>query len=311
MLALLEWRAGNWLAAHEHAERCRELYAMIDPDGDVEALFPLALIAAHRGDEQAARTFAEAGIRAMEAQGQVLLAGGFHGIIGQVELWSGNPALAAKRFASAATARRAVGYRDPAQARYEADHIEALVELGRIGDALEVLEPWESDAERLDRAWALAQTIRCRGLVAAARGDLDLAIELLGESVARHSAVGDPFGRARALFALARVLRSDGQKRAARQTFQEALAEFETLGAARWVERTRTELGRIGGRMREDGLTAAETRVARLVAEGRTNREVAAALFLSQKTVESHLSRIYAKLDVRSRTELARELLTS
>src|SRR5262245_66469217 len=113
----------------------------------------------------------------MDAQGQVLLAGGFHGIIGQIELWSGDPAAAVERFARAAEARQAVGYREPAQARYEADHIEALVELGRIDDALEVLEPWETDAERLRRGWALPQTTRCRGLVAAARGELDVAIE--------------------------------------------------------------------------------------------------------------------------------------
>ena len=81
---------------------------------------------------------------------------------------------------------------------------------------------------------------------------------------------------------------------------------FEQLGAATWVEKARQELGSIGGRTREEGLTAAERRVAVLVAEGRTNREVAGALFLGERTVASHLTHIYAKLGVRSRTELAR-----
>src|SRR6185369_10618553 len=85
-----------------------------------------------------------------------------------------------------------------------------------------------------------------------------------------------------------------------------ALAEFTDLGAATWVERSRAELGRIGGRTTEPGLTAAERRVATLVAEGQTNREVAAALFLGERTVETHLSHVYAKLGVRSRAELAR-----
>ena len=80
------------------------------------------------------------------------------------------------------------------------------------------------------------------------------------------------------------------------------------LGAASWAEKARAELGSIGGREREEGLTPAERRVADLVAEGRTNREVAAALFLGERTVASHLTHIYAKLGVRSRTELTRLL---
>jgi len=98
------------------------------------------------------------------------------------------------------------------------------------------------------------------------------------------------------------------QKRAAREAVEKAVAIFEECGAAGWAEKARSELGRIGGRRREEGLTSAEQRVAALVAEGRTNREVAAALFLGERTVETHLSHIYAKLGVRSRTELARIL---
>ena len=95
------------------------------------------------------------------------------------------------------------------------------------------------------------------------------------------------------------------QKRAAREVIAEAVAIFEECGAEGWAEKARSELWRIGGRRREEGLTPAEQRVAALVAEGRTNREVAAALFLGERTVEAHLSHIYAKLGVRSRTELA------
>ena len=80
------------------------------------------------------------------------------------------------------------------------------------------------------------------------------------------------------------------------------------LGAAAWIEKARGELGKGGGRTREDGLSAAERRVAVLVAAGRTNREVAAQLFLAERTVAGHLTRVYAKLGVRSRTELARRL---
>ena len=128
------------------------------------------------------------------------------------------------------------------------------------------------------------------------------------QAVSEHEAVDDPFGRARALLALGTIKRRAREKRAAREAIEAALDGFETIGAAGWAAKTRAELGRISGRTREEGLTAAERRVAALVAEGRTNREVAAALFLGERTVASHLNHIYAKLGVRSRTELALRL---
>jgi DNA-binding CsgD family transcriptional regulator len=162
---------------------------------------------------------------------------------------------------------------------------------------------------RLDRDWVLAQVMRCRGLVASAQGRVDHAAFLLQQAVAQHQEVGDPFGGARALLALGIVRRRARQKRGAREAIEAALAGFEQLGAATWVEKAQSELGRIGGRTRQEGLTAAERRVAALVAEGRTNREVAAALFLTERTVASHLTHVYAKLGIRSRVELARRQL--
>jgi DNA-binding CsgD family transcriptional regulator len=133
-------------------------------------------------------------------------------------------------------------------------------------------------------------------------------MRLVDDAVARHEEVGDPYGRARALLTLGIIRRRARQKRPARDAILEALAGFEKLGAETWIARCKSELGSIGGRTREDGLTPAEQRVAALVAEGRTNREVAAALFLGERTVASHLTHIYAKLGIRSRTELARVL---
>jgi DNA-binding CsgD family transcriptional regulator len=83
------------------------------------------------------------------------------------------------------------------------------------------------------------------------------------------------------------------------------------MGARLWAGRARAELGRIGGRARSDGLTPTEQRVADLVAEGRSNKEVADALFVSVRTVEANLTRVYAKLGIRSRTELAASRATS
>jgi DNA-binding CsgD family transcriptional regulator len=186
------------------------------------------------------------------------------------------------------------------------DHVEALLALDRSDDAERILAVWEEDARRLERGSVLAHVTRCRGLVAAARGDVSEAASLLERAVTQHETVGDDFGRARARLALGVVFRRKRQKRAARDAIGAALGEFERLGAASWSEKAGAELGRIGGRTRVEGLTPAEQRVAALVVQGRTNREVAAALFLGERTVETHLSHIYAKLGVRSRTELAR-----
>ncbi len=229
-------------------------------------------------------------------------------MLGHVAYQQGDAAAAVEHFVAAERTRRAAGSLEPTPAWWRADHVEALLELGRIEDAVGVLHEWETDAARLRRDRVLAQASRCRGLVAAARGDVDKAVVMLEQAAAQHKAVGDPFGHARALLALGVARRRARKKRAAREAIEEAVAVFEECGAAGWAEKARAELGHIGGRTREEGLTSAEQRVAALVAEGRTNREVAAALFLGERTVETHLSHIYAKLGVRSRTELARKL---
>ena len=103
--------------------------------------------------------------------------------------------------------------------------------------------------------------------------------------------------------------RQDRKRRAARETLERALAVFDELGAALWASTTRSELSRIGGRAPSRGdLTPSEQRIAKLVGEGKTNKEVAAILVVADRTVESALTQIYRKLDVRSRTELARKL---
>src|SRR5207247_2385253 len=168
-----------------------------------------------------------------------------------------------------------LGWGAPDARPWTADYAEALLEIGRIDDAVRVIDLWEADATRLARERVLAHVTRCRGLVSAARGAVAEAASSLDQAAARHEEVGDAFGRARALLALGIVLRRTRQKRPAREAIHDALGGFEQLGAATWVEKARAELGRIGGRKRAEGLTAAERRVAVLVAAGLTNREVA------------------------------------
>jgi DNA-binding CsgD family transcriptional regulator len=186
-----------------------------------------------------------------------------------------------------------------------------LIQIGRLDEAAEVLDWYEGHAERLGRASALAAARRCRGLLAAQTGDLEAALAAYGEALDRHAQVELPLDRGRTLLALGAAQRRAKRRREARATLEEALAVFEEIGAALWAERARAELRRISGRAATPGaLTPAEERVAALVAEGKTNREVAAALFLSDRTVEGHLARIFGKLGIRHRAELPGALHT-
>jgi DNA-binding CsgD family transcriptional regulator len=309
-LSLVELRAGRLQLAAEYAERQREIrlqYGIGEREHPL-SIWPVALIAAHRGQLHRARELAEL-TSALAERVPAVLAGQL-GVLGLVDAWTGDAESAVARFLAADEARGGTGYAEPNLFYWRAECAEAMLELGRIDAAVALLDQWEADARRVGRDWVLAQVARCRGLVAAARGDVGHALALLADAVAEHEAVGDPFGRARALLALGVVKRRDRQKRPARDAIEAAVEGFETIGAFGWAEKARAELGRIGGRTREEGLTAAERRVAALVAEGRTNQEVAAALFLGERTVASHLTHIYAKLGVRSRTELARKVQT-
>ena len=149
-------------------------------------------------------------------------------------------------------------------------------------------------------------------MLAAQGGSLDDAVAALREALAWHERVEIPLERGRTLMALGSVQRRMKKRSDARETFEDALETFERIGAVLWAERVRDEVRRISGRAKTPGaLTPAEERVAALVAEGKTNREVAAALFLSDRTVEGHLSHVFGKLGVRSRAQLARALATT
>jgi DNA-binding CsgD family transcriptional regulator len=305
-LSWVELWGGRWTLAADYAARARDVSVQYGVERNQDYI-PSSWVAAHRGQLERALEEAERALTLCEEQI------GFHppllaAVPGLVALWRGDAARAVEHLGEADRQAAALGWDAPDARPWTGDYAEALLELGRIDDAVRVIDRWEADAVRLGRDRALAHATRCSGLLAAARGAVDEAVSFLEQAVARHDEAGDAFGRARALLALGAVRRRARQKRAAREAIAAALEAFQRLGASTWVEKARAELGRIGGRTREEGLTAAERRVAALVAEGRTNQEVAAALFLGERTVASHLTRIYAKLGVRSRTELARKV---
>jgi DNA-binding CsgD family transcriptional regulator len=305
-LAWVEFWAGRWKIAAEYAARARDISIQYGLEMPQDHL-PSAVIAVHRGQLDLAREHSERGLDLADEQfrgGPVQLMA----VLGLVARWSGDPSAAREWFEKAERRASELGWGEPSVRWWTADYAEMLLEDGRIDDAVRVVDVWEADAARVAREWVLAHVTRCRGLVAAAEGEVPRAGSLLEQAVKQHEDVGDPFGAARALLGLGVLRRRARKKRDARDAIQAGLDGFEQLGAEYWAEKARSELGRIGGRRREEGLTPAERRVAVLVAEGRTNREVAAALFLAERTVASHLSHVYAKLGVRSRTELAREL---
>ena len=308
-LAWVEFWAGRWELAAEYAARAYEISSQYGPEVPQDHL-PIAVIAVHRGQLELAREHSERGLALADLQF------GFHppqhlGVLGLVALWRGDQSAALDHFAEANRRAATAGWGEPSVRWWTPDHVELLLSQGRVNDAVALLEVWGTDAKRTGRDRVLADVTRCRGLVAAAGGDIQEAIALLEQALAEHATVDDPFGGARAQLALGTVRRRARQKSPARAATSAALEAFESLGAIRWSDSARAELGRIGGRTRAVGLTAAELRVASLVAEGRTNREIAAALFLGERTVASHLTHIYAKLGIRSRTELAHQFHTS
>jgi DNA-binding CsgD family transcriptional regulator len=222
--------------------------------------------------------------------------------LGHLALAQGDSGAALERLEPLRLHHRVEAIEEPGALPFLPDGIEALLAAGRRTDAMEALDGYHATAERLGRQRGVAAALRCRGLLTGAVADLEASVAL---AVANDT----PFDHARALLALGTAQRRTKRRREARETLGSALASFERLGTSLWVERARAEIRRISGRAATPGaLTPAEKRIAALVAEGKTNREVAAALFLSERTVEGHLSRVFGKLGVRSRTELAREL---
>ncbi|MDT5009084.1 MAG: hypothetical protein QOH57_701, partial [Mycobacterium sp.] len=189
------------------------------------------------------------------------------------------------------------------------DAVEAFVALGRVDEAEPLIAALERNGRRLDRAWMLAIGARCRAVVLAARGDLEGANLVAQQAMTEHDRLPMPFERARTQLLVGQLHRRNRQKDAASAVLREALLAFETMGTPLWAERARAELGRVDiGPRQTAGLTPTEQRVAELAASGMTNRDVAATLFISPKTVEANLSRVYHKLGIRSRAELGRRI---
>ena len=182
---------------------------------------------------------------------------------------------------------------------------EALIGLDRTEEAKAIVVEL-ANCPVGDLPWCRAMAARCRALLASAEGRHEIARQEMQAAIDAHRSLPEPFELGRTRFVEGRIERRAHGWARARTAFTEAMEIFDQLGATRWAEKSAAELARIPGRKAsEDTLTATERAVAELVAQGLSNKEVAAKLFVTVRAVESNLTKVYAKLGLRSRTELA------
>jgi ATP/maltotriose-dependent transcriptional regulator MalT len=189
------------------------------------------------------------------------------------------------------------------------DAIEALTASGRADDAESLVEALERNGIHHDRPWMLAMGARGRGHLLAARGELDGAQLAVEQAMVHHRRLPMPFEEARSRLLLGQLQRRGRRRQAAAASLREALDTFEQLGTPLWAARARNDLARLDTpRGDGQGLTSAEQRAAALAATGLSNKQIAAELFIAEKTVEMNLSRTYRKLGIRSRAQLSAAL---
>jgi DNA-binding CsgD family transcriptional regulator len=303
-LSELELRAGQWEAAHRLAREAVALAASSNHEQEqAVVLAGLASVLAHLGRLDEACPMAER-------------ARGIAGTSGDATIRQRAEATLGFAALSRGDAEAAAGWLTPLRAELEGigelsisqvlqNEIEALILLGRLPNAAAAIA-FVEERGRSGRAWHAAVAARGHALLAAAGGDHDAARAHIQRALLAHERLPQPFERARTLLAQGTIERRAKRRAAAREALTGAANLFAELGAARWSEQAAAELARIPGRGRAAGeLTETERRVAELVASGLSNKEVAARLFVSVRAVEANLSKVYAKLGVRSRSQLA------
>jgi DNA-binding CsgD family transcriptional regulator/tetratricopeptide (TPR) repeat protein len=306
-LAELCWRSGRWDEAWALATS--DLVSGVNLVG--ARLWLLAFTAhldAGFGRADDCRRRAHAALRECDSMGFGTAAVWAYHALGLLELGLGHPVAAAAHLDhidAIATAHEMV---DPNAVWWQADHVEALVRSGRRHEAGRALARFASNAELVHGVWAAATTARCHALLATT---VDDAERWFAQSLADHDRLAAPFELARTLLCRAERRVSTGAQLDPSADLAEAIAIFDALGATSWSAQgcaLRDTTASPGEAVIQELLTRAERRVAEAVASGLSNREVAASLYVSEKTVEFHLHNVYRKLSVRSRTQLVRRL---
>ncbi len=289
-------------AALEEADRSG---AWTTTDGRQEDMARI-LVNAYAGDLEVARDLARRALVRPRNSGSTYWCGGFLAQLGFIEASARNWQAALEPLRELADIFARTGMVDLEQLLWGVDYADAALQVGALDEADAAVAVLRRQGAS-GRPEATVAADRCQALVTAARGDVDTALHELVRIVDEPHAEC-PFEAARSRLALGQVYRRAGYKGMANEALNAAADTFDELGIPRWAERARYEAGRVGLHPTTSTLTETERRVAELVGSGRSNQETAAQLFISVKTVEANLTRIYRKLAVRSRTELANNL---
>jgi DNA-binding CsgD family transcriptional regulator len=309
-LAWLEAWAGAFATAREFADEALEAATLAESETMMAlSLADSALVEAHAGRAESCRDRANAAEEAARSTGYGIATIWSSAAVGLLELSLGNAELAHRALEPWTAFVEQRGLTEPIRAFFVPDAIEALVGTGQLDRAERLTDMLAARGRELDRPFALATSGRCRALLFAARGDLDSALREIERACDAHNRLPMPLELGRTLLAKGQIERRAKRKAAAKASLGHALAIFEEIGAALWAEKTQAELARVALRhAAPDELTETERRVAELAASGLKNRQVAGELFLSPKTVEANLARVYRKLDIHSRAELGARL---
>jgi DNA-binding CsgD family transcriptional regulator len=300
----LECWAGNWGLAEEYAlEACRVADEGHQYSMRPNTLYCLALVLAHRGQVKQAQELAVDALALCDRTGNAPVRSLVLSVLGFIATSLGD-AEAAHSYLGRLTEMASPGRGEPSVVKFLPDEIEALAALGQVDLARSLTRQLEERGTSLGRPWALATAARCRACLADRDGDLEGARAACEQALAQHKRLPMPFELGRTLLVKGTIERRSGHQPAARATLGQALGIFEHLGAPLWAAKTSRELAQLATRASAGGLTETERRVAALVTQGHTNREVAAAMFVTENTVQTHLRHIFRKLSVRSRTEL-------
>jgi DNA-binding NarL/FixJ family response regulator len=272
------------------------------------ALWARGQVCLRDGELEEARVAAEDVLRRLETHPDSTIERMARDVLGVVAFAASDFEEADRQLSLADEIDESLHVREPATERWQADHAEAVIALGDLDRAEQLVGRLEQRAERLPRPWITTVAARSRSLLLSARGDLDGALTAIERALEHQATLDMPLERARTLLVHGQLLRRRKQRRQARTQLQQALATFEEAGAVNWASRTRAELARVPVRRTPTQLTATEETIASLAATGLTNRAIAERIYLSPKTVESNLARIYRKLGIHSRAELGRAM---
>lgn len=304
----LELRAGNWAEALAAAREANTITRQsgIEQEQLVTMMW-LATVLAHIGELGEARDLGERAYAGSTDAGDRVASVRCAGALGLVELSAGDSHAALEWLTPARRELERMRIGELSIYTVVQNEIEALVSIGRLEEAEHAIRLVEEHGRPTGRSWHRAIAGRNRALVASARGEIPAARAALEDALAAHESLPQPFELARTLLVQGLIERRAKRWRAARDALGAALERFDHLGARAWAERAATELARVGGRppVTSKELTETEQRIAQLAAQGASNKEIAAALFVTVRTVETNLTRVYAKLGIRSRTELA------